>query len=133
MEAAVRKVQIFADIYERFKALPSDEQVRVFLREKANAPIAEANEIASDIGKLLKKNVPHLTSTPAGGGGEKKDMDNYSNQMNPSSGSYEEYKLGGGVVVSLRKENTAKVWARAKQALDILLGVEESGKKGGKE
>jgi hypothetical protein len=123
MEEAVRNVLLFADIFQRYNGVPSDEQVHHFLREKAQVPIAEAKPLIGKIGNLLKKNLPYLTTAPGGGGGDKKVM-NTDDRM--PTGQFEEYKLGGGVVVNLPKEDTAKVWAKAKKALDILLGLEET-------
>jgi hypothetical protein len=80
-ETAVKNVQLFADIYQRFNGIPSDDQVRLYLREKANVAIAEANDLASEVGKLLKKNLPYLTSAPAGGGGETSKMTTQTSGM----------------------------------------------------
>lgn len=74
MEVAVRNVKLFADIFERFGGSPTDDQLRIFLREKANVAISEATELAGEVGKLLKKNLPYLTPTNGGGGGETSRM-----------------------------------------------------------
>ncbi len=54
------KCAIFAEIYDRFGANPSDEQLRHFLRERAIVDISEASPLALEIGRLLKKVAPYL-------------------------------------------------------------------------
>ncbi len=70
-QTAVRNVLLFADIYDKFGENPSEEQLRIFLRDKAKVEISEANMLAAEIGKLLKTNLPYLKPAPSGGGGEK--------------------------------------------------------------
>ncbi len=74
-ESAVRKVQLFADIHDRFGSDVTDEQLRLFLREKAKVEMSEANRLATEVGKLLKRNLPYLTPTVDAGEGEKKTPD----------------------------------------------------------
>jgi len=69
---AIRKVTLFGDIFDRYGSNPTDDQIRHLLREKAEVPISEEAKVAFDVGKLLKRNVPHLK--PVGGGN--KEMDN---------------------------------------------------------
>lgn len=64
---AVRKVTLFADLYDRFGIDVTEEKIRIFLREKANVEVTEANSLASDIGKLLKRNLPFLGPAKVGG------------------------------------------------------------------
>ena len=70
MGKAVRNVKLFSDLYDRFGVNVNDDKIRLFLRERANVPPTEANSLAIEIGKLLKKNLPYMT--PARAGGEKK-------------------------------------------------------------
>ncbi|MDV3294101.1 MAG: hypothetical protein LYZ70_07505 [Nitrososphaerales archaeon] len=63
MEKAVRSVRLFGEIYERFKGEPSDDQLRIFLREKAHVEVAQADRIAAEVGKLLRRNFKHMMTT----------------------------------------------------------------------
>lgn len=67
---AVRNVRLFSEIYERYGNNPDDEQLRLFLREKANVDISKEGKIAEEVGKLFKKNVAYIKS----GGGENTRM-----------------------------------------------------------
>lgn len=62
---AVRNVRLFSEIYERYGNNPDDEQLRLFLREKANVDISKEGKIAEEVGKLFKKNVVYMK--PIGG------------------------------------------------------------------
>lgn len=70
---AVRMVLLFADIAKQFGGTPTDEQLRLFLREEAKVELSDANETASVVGKLVKSNLPYLQSA-GGGGGDKRPM-----------------------------------------------------------
>ncbi len=67
---AIRKVILFADLFDRYGSNPDDGQIAHILREKAGVPIEEEAKIASEVGKLLKRNAQHLKSV----GGEQKQM-----------------------------------------------------------
>jgi hypothetical protein len=57
---AARNVELFAEVYDRYGANFTDEQLRIFLREKAVVDISEAGHLALEIGKILKKVVLYL-------------------------------------------------------------------------
>jgi hypothetical protein len=59
-EKAVRNVTILADIYDKFGPNVTEEQIRIFLREKAIVEVSEASDLAIAIGKLLKSNSQYL-------------------------------------------------------------------------
>ena len=59
-EKAARNITLLADIYDKFGANASEEQIRIFLREKAIVEVSEASELAIAIGKLLKSNSQYL-------------------------------------------------------------------------
>lgn len=126
---AARNVMLFADLYDKFGASPSDEQIQLFLRDKANVDIAEANRIAKEVSKLFKKVVGYLqtnaSETPAkDDGGEKRVI---TEQKDIQSGVLtENFRLGDGLEIKLPKENTVAAWNKAKRALDIILGVEQT-------
>lgn len=67
---SVRNVRLFADIYDRYGDNPTDEQLRLFLREKAEVEISKEGKTAEEVGKLFKKNVVYLKSD----GGESTGM-----------------------------------------------------------
>ncbi len=60
-QKAVRSVPIFAEVYDRYGANFTEEQLRLFLRDKAAVNIAQVAETASEVGRLLKKVSPYLT------------------------------------------------------------------------
>ncbi|MDA4128651.1 MAG: hypothetical protein OK422_04270 [Thaumarchaeota archaeon] len=71
MEEAVRKVTVFAEVFDKYGANFTDEQLRLFLKDKAVVDIAEANSLAQLVGKSLKSHLKYLTPRD---GGEKKQM-----------------------------------------------------------
>ena len=66
---AVRNIRLFAEIVDRFHQSPTEEQLRFFLREKANLEVAKEAKVAEEVGKLFYRNVKYLQSS---GGVEKK-------------------------------------------------------------
>ena len=46
---AVRNVRLFADIYDRYGDNPTDEQLRLFLREKAEVEISKEGKTAEEV------------------------------------------------------------------------------------
>lgn len=64
---AVRNVRLFAELFERYGYDPAEDQLRHFLRERAEVAISQEAKIAKEVGKLFKKNAKHLKSF----GGEK--------------------------------------------------------------
>jgi hypothetical protein len=67
-EKATRNITLFGDIYDKFGANFTDDNVRLFLKDNATADYAEANSLAPVVGKLLKKHVQYLTPAKDGGG-----------------------------------------------------------------
>lgn len=57
---AVRNVRLFSEIFDRYGESPTDEQLRLFLRDKAEVEISKEGKIAQEVGKLFKKNVQYL-------------------------------------------------------------------------
>lgn len=92
MEKAVRNVKLFADVFDRFGVSPSEDQLRIFLREKANVAISEATGLASEVGKLLKNNLSYLT--PASGGGGDTTKMTAQTQMSGMIGKLETSEYG---------------------------------------
>ena len=64
-EKSVRGVRLFDEILKRFGDQPTNEQLRVFLREKARVDLATAKRIAVEVGKLLAKNAAHVSPSTA--------------------------------------------------------------------
>lgn len=94
IEKAVRNVKLFADVFDRFGRSPSEDQLRIFLRESANVAIPEATELASEVGKLLKKNLPYLTAPSSGGGDATKMTAPTQMQMSGMIGKLETSEYG---------------------------------------
>jgi len=59
-QKAVRSVPIFADIYDRYGSNCTDEQLRLFLRDKASVDISKVGDTATELGKLYRKVVNYL-------------------------------------------------------------------------
>ena len=70
-EQAARRITLFGDIYDKYGANFTDDNLRIFLKDNAVVDIAEANSLAPVVGKLLKKHVMYLTPTKDGGGEDK--------------------------------------------------------------
>lgn len=126
---AARNIILFADLYDKFGGSPSDEQIQLFLRDKANVDIVEAKEITKEVGKLFKKVAMYLKTNDTelsakDDGGEKRMMQ--EQQDNQTVSSTESFKLGTGLEIKLPKENTIEAWKKAKKAIDIILGVEDN-------
>ncbi len=60
LEKSVLSVQLFSKIYLRFGREPTDDQLRLFLRESAGLEIVEAKNVAEEVEKLMRKNSVHL-------------------------------------------------------------------------
>ena len=123
---AVRNIILFADIYDKFKTTPTQEQLYHFLKDKANVDISEVNRISKEISKLFNKVVRYLRSnaseTPFDtSGGENEVIEGGFE----SDTTIEHFKLGGGIEIKLPKENTANAWNKAKRALNIILDVKD--------
>lgn len=68
---AVSRVDMFRDYYAQYGTDVTEEKVKVFLRAKAQADVAEIGRIAPGISKLLKSNLHYLTGVHVEGvGGE---------------------------------------------------------------
>jgi len=59
-ERSVFGVRLFSEVYHKFGREPSDDQLRIFLRDKAGVQIAVAKRVAGEVGKILRKNSAHL-------------------------------------------------------------------------
>ena len=59
---ALMHVALFRELESRYGKNPTDEQIRVFLRDRASIDKAEIAEVAADIGKIFKKNSVHIVS-----------------------------------------------------------------------
>lgn len=57
---AVRNIVLFSDIYDKFGAHPKDEQLRLFLREKAGVDISEVNSLSLEVGKSFIRVAQYL-------------------------------------------------------------------------
>jgi len=59
---AVLNVELFRDIANQFGRNPQGEQIKIFLREKANVDIAKAQKIAPKVTAIYKKVSKYITS-----------------------------------------------------------------------
>ncbi len=87
---AVRNVRMLGEIYDRFGDNPTTENLRHFLREKAEVHISKEESLASEVGKLLKKVVQHLK--PVGGGN--KEMQTGGTTIQTGTGLFTVTKQG---------------------------------------
>ncbi|HKW05870.1 MAG TPA: hypothetical protein VJN71_11265 [Nitrososphaerales archaeon] len=98
-DTAVRKILLFVDIFDQFGAQPTEEQLKLFLREKAKVELSKASGLASVVGKLLNKVLPYLTASTKSQAGEKPKMSRGTTTMsdNPewelSTDSYGELRI----------------------------------------
>ena len=61
-EKSVLGVRLFAEIYGKFGREPTDDQLRIFLKERTGVDIVAAKTIAEEIGKLLRNNSVHVSA-----------------------------------------------------------------------
>jgi hypothetical protein len=124
-EKAVRSIALFSDIYDRFGSNFTDDQLRLFLREKAAVDIAEANRLAIEVGKILKRDVQFLGATNAGrkqleGGGDKTKMDEQTGLTGVMApGVIGMVQLPGFTVLTFNDEDGAEL---AIQAINVWKG-----------
>jgi len=59
---AVLNIELFRDIAKQFGRNPQVDQIRIFLREKANVDITKAQKIAPKIATIYKKVAKYITS-----------------------------------------------------------------------
>jgi hypothetical protein len=57
---AVKRIEIFADIFQQYGDTITDEQLRTFLRQKAFVDISEVQSLANEVGKIYKKVAMYL-------------------------------------------------------------------------
>lgn len=62
-EKSVKGVRLFVEIFRKFGSAPTDDQLRMFLRDAAGMEIVDAKTAAEEIGKLLRKNAVHLSAS----------------------------------------------------------------------
>jgi hypothetical protein len=117
---AVRNVTLFADIYGKYGANPSEDQLRDFLRSKALVDISEANSLSVEVGKIFKRVVGYLTLTNM-------TQNESINPIDQSENQKKEYKLAEGIEIRLPElplDKLIEAWKRSKIAMDVLLGTE---------
>jgi hypothetical protein len=133
---AVKRVQLFADIHARFGTRVTEEQLRLFLREKANVDIPDAPIQALEVSKLYNKvgyfldyHDEETSPTMEDNGKMDRMVDSTDNLI-----EYEHYKLGEGVSITLPKDEAQrkKIWERTKNAMDIILGIVSQNNSGPK-
>jgi hypothetical protein len=59
---AIRNIELFNDLYNQYGLNLTDEQLRIFLRQKAYVDVSEVQSLAEKIGKLYKKVAQYLSS-----------------------------------------------------------------------
>ncbi len=128
---AVKRVQLFADIYARYGNRVTEEQLRLFLRQKGGVDIPDAPIQALEVSKLYNKVGYLLDYNDQEVKPESKSDEKQMELMvdsNDSAVEYEHYKLGQGVSITLPKdkERAYELWLRTKTAMDIILGVKET-------
>lgn len=60
---AVSNIDLFRELYEQYGKDAQQEQIRVFLRQKANVDISKAEKMAKSIDIIYKKVLNYITST----------------------------------------------------------------------
>lgn len=127
---AVRNVELFRDLFQQFRENPTDEQIRIFLKQKAYVDIAEVQSLTEKISRLFKSMAPYLSYTeqarlpteaePVNGRRE--------NDIMETPKLYEEYKLGSGIEIKLPTDKLKEKWEIAKNAMDVILGINKEFK-----
>jgi hypothetical protein len=76
-EEAVKNVDLFRELLTQYGAGITDDQIRIFLRQKAYVDVAEVQSLAEELGKLLKSMARYVATVDTSG--------QASNQANPPS------------------------------------------------
>lgn len=115
-EQAVRHITLFAEVYDKYGTAFTEDQLRLFLKDKAVVEISEANSLAQTVGKQLKNHLKYLTPRS---GGEKKPM----SEAQPQAGMAAEVSVSQDQLITsfgtikLVNEATIKL---ARQLLDVV-------------
>ncbi len=120
-EKAVRNVPLFAEIFDRYGVNFTEDQLRLFLREKAGVDISEVATLAGEIGRLMKKASLYLT--PAPGPGRKTSPSEEPSMIDLVEG-YGSVKTAFGNIKIVNKATLNL----ARQLLDVLEGQIEEEK-----
>lgn len=57
---AVMHVELFRNIFNKFDQNPTEDQIKIFLRQNAAAELPQIPSLAGYLGKLLKRNAPYV-------------------------------------------------------------------------
>jgi hypothetical protein len=63
---AVKNIELFRDLYEQYGLSLTDEQLRIFLKEKAYVDVSEVQSLTEKIGKMYKKVALYLSAAEGG-------------------------------------------------------------------
>jgi len=124
---AVTSIDLFRDLFEQYGKNPEIEQIRAFLRQKANVDVTKAQKIAPNVANIYKKvsnNIvsakkpmepsfrPGALKVPSAGGGERITASEVSKA--------EPLKIQYGDIFIQIPPNDLKAIALAKDALDFM-------------
>ena len=59
---AVKNIELFREIAKQYGKSPQTDQIKIFLRQKANVDIVKAKKIAPKVAKIYKKVAKYITS-----------------------------------------------------------------------
>jgi len=82
---AVANVELFRDIAQKYGKSPQTEQIRLFLREKANVDVPKAQKLAQNVDTIYKKVSNYISSADRLASPSKEPMQRTPN-LGPSSG-----------------------------------------------
>jgi hypothetical protein len=123
---AALNINLFTQIYAKYGAQATEDQMKEFLKEQANLGDNDALEKAVEIRSIFRRVSRYFDF--ANGEKRQNNIDRESVKTNgKSQAEYEEYRLGEGIQLRLPREHLAEAWARTKKAIDALLDVQAQG------
>lgn len=132
MGEAVRQIDLFVELFDKYGPGFTDDQVRIFLRERSGADISEINDLSRTVSKLLKSHLQYLTPTKPKEqeeGGESEEMDQGFTSDTESSLPKKLLSFpGNGIKLFIPpgdEEQVKTEWLRSRKTIDLYLGIEE--------
>lgn len=118
-EKAVRNIGLFAEVYDRFQTNFNEDQLRLFLRERAGVGIEEAKTLAVEVQKILRRDIQYLTVSPKLGRGEEGAL----KKPQPSSSDFVSSTLPEGVIAILQSEDFGMLKIKDEVGADIAIKI----------
>ena len=121
-EKAVRSIALFAEIYDRFQTNFNEDQLRLFLRERAGVDIEEAKTLADGVQKILRRDLQYLTVSARPGRAEEGAV----KKTQPAGPELVSPALPEGVLAILQSEDFGVLKIKDEVGADIAIRMIEA-------